>query len=153
MSEKKVKAKVRNEYIAICNERGCKFEFNFMEDDTIRLGAKETELAFVVDEEGYTWVEGGKERYIAEIMEKNQNKYHIVINGNSYNFSVETPFSFKRKKFLDKLKKGNKMARVISPMPGKIVELLCAEGDKVSQGDAILILEDIRAHLQVFLDG
>ncbi len=143
------KPEVRNEFIAICHEKGCKFEFRFLDDDTVKLGSKSPGLSLVTDEEGYTWVEGQGERYTAEILEKSQNRYHILINGNSYHFSVETPFSFKRKKFLNKLRKGSKLVRLNSPMPGKIVELMVAEGDKVSAGDEMLILEAMKMQNEI----
>ncbi|MFO7723731.1 MAG: biotin/lipoyl-containing protein [Bacteroidales bacterium] len=149
MAAKSPKAGVLNEYIAICNEKGCKFQFNFMDDHTIRLGKKGSGLTFVIDEDGYSWVESKGERYIAEIVEKNQNRYHILINGNSYQFSIETPFSFKRKKFLSKLTKGSKHTRIPSPMPGKIVEILVNEGDKVTAGDPVLILEAMKMQNEI----
>jgi glutaconyl-CoA/methylmalonyl-CoA decarboxylase subunit gamma len=149
MPSKRSKSGVQSEYIAICNEKRCKFQFNFMEDNTIRLGSKRSGLTFVIDEEGYSWIEDGGERYIAEIVEKNQNRYHILINGNSYYFSIETPFSFKRKKFLSKLTKGSKHTRTPSPMPGKIVEILVNEGDKITAGDPVLILEAMKMQNEI----
>jgi glutaconyl-CoA/methylmalonyl-CoA decarboxylase subunit gamma len=143
------KSNLQSEYIAICNEKGCKFQFYFMDDNTIRLGRKDAGLTFIIDEEGYSWVEKDGERMIAEIVEKNQNKYHLLINGNSYHFSVETPFSFKRKKFLSKLTKGNKNHRTPSPMPGKIVEILVNEGDKINAGDPVLILEAMKMQNEI----
>lgn len=140
---------IRNEYIAICNEKGCKFEFNFMEDESVKLGRKTAGLSFITDDDGFSWIEGEGEKYTAEIVEKNQNRYHLLINGNSYHFSVETPFSYKRKKFLSKLKKGSKQIRVASPMPGKIVEVIANEGDVVAVGDPILILEAMKMQNEI----
>lgn len=149
MRNKKEKPTTLQEFIAICNEQGCKFTFNFMNDNSLRLGSKPAGLTFVVDEEGYTWVEGLGERYLAEIVEKNQNRYHVVINGNSYLFSIETPFSFKRKKFLSKMKKGSKNIKVFAPMPGKIVDVISSEGEQVNAGDAIIILEAMKMQNEI----
>jgi glutaconyl-CoA/methylmalonyl-CoA decarboxylase subunit gamma len=138
------KPQLKESFIAICNQHGCKFEFNFMDDDSVQLGKSVAGLTLITDEEGYSWVEGHDNRYLAEIIEKSQNKYHLLINGNSYFFSVETPFSYKRKKFLSKLKQGNKLIRVPSPMPGKVIEVLVNEGDQIAAGDSLLILEAMK---------
>lgn len=146
---KPAKPEIRNEFIAICQEKGCKFEFRFFEDDSVTLGSKSPGLSIVTDDEGFTWIEGQGERYIAEIAEKSQNRYQIIVNGNTYQFSVETPFSYKRKKFLSKLMKGNKQMKLNAPMPGKIVELMVAEGDTVSAGDPVLILEAMKMQNEI----
>jgi glutaconyl-CoA/methylmalonyl-CoA decarboxylase subunit gamma len=146
---KRTKAEIRDEYIAICNEKGCKFTFHFMDDETLKMGKKLAGFTFVVDEDGLTWVEGGGKRFIAEVVERNQNRYHIIMNGNSYYFSVETPFSFKRKKFLSSLKKESRAVRMGAPMPGKIVDLFVNEGDKISSGDPLLILEAMKMQNEI----
>jgi glutaconyl-CoA/methylmalonyl-CoA decarboxylase subunit gamma len=139
----------KREYITICSEKQCKFTFRIEGGETMRIGRKKSGLVFVVDEEGFSWVESGGKRFIAEIVERNQNKYHLLINGNSYFFTVESPFSFKRRKFLTSLKKVTKHVRVVAPMPGKIVALMVNEGDSVSTGDPLLILEAMKMQNEI----
>jgi len=153
-AEKKDQPEIKQEYIATCNQRGCKYTFRISEDQSIRIGRKPAGLVFVVDEEGFTWVEapGGK-RFLAEVAERSQNKYHIIINGNSYYYTIETPFSFKRRKFLSKLTAGKKTSRLEAPMPGKIVELLVSEGDSVTIGDPLLILEAMKMQNEILAEA
>jgi glutaconyl-CoA/methylmalonyl-CoA decarboxylase subunit gamma len=153
-SEKMGNPEKNQEYIATCKQRGCKYTFRISEDQSIRIGRKAVGLVFVVDEEGCTWVEapGGK-RFMAEVAERTQNKYHIIINGNSYFFTIETPFSFKRRKFLTQLTKGKKTSRLESPMPGKIVEVLVNEGDSVSTGDPLIILEAMKMQNEILAEN
>jgi biotin carboxyl carrier protein len=64
-------------------------------------------------------------------------------------FTVESPFSFKRRKFLSSLKKASKHVKVVAPMPGKIVDLMVNEGDTVSTGDPLLILEAMKMQNEI----
>lgn len=151
----KKSSKVRFEYITICDESKCKFDFVFYEDDSLKVNRKLSDLQFVEAEDGYSYIQMGNKKLPAEIVEKNQNKYHILINGNSYYFSVETPISFKRRKFLSKVKKSSKVSLLTAPMPGKIVDILVAEGDTVSNGDSVLILEAMKMQNEIHseIDG
>ncbi len=142
----------KQHYIATCKQAGCKFTIKIAEDQSIKIGRKRSDLVIVVDDEGFTWVEGSGKRFIAELVERNQNKYHVVINGNSYHFSIESPFSFKRKKFLRQLAKGSRLHRLEAPMPGKVVEVLVNEGDQVAPGDALLILEAMKMQNEILCD-
>lgn len=153
MTPKDNTSKERQEYITICSEKQCKFNFSIDPGETIKIGKKKSGMVFLVDEEGFTWVESEGKRYIAEIVERNQNKYHLLINGNSYFFTVETPFSFKRRKFLSSLKKVSKHVKVVAPMPGKIVDILVNEGDSISTGDSLLILEAMKMQNEILAEA
>ncbi len=139
----------KHQYIASCQQKKCKYTFNIHSDGTLRVGRKRADFKFVIDEEGFTWVESGEKRFIAEVVEKSQNRYVVVVNGNSYQLAIDTPFSFERRKFLSQLTKGSKKLRIDSPMPGKIVEVLVNEGDTVTVGDTLLILEAMKMQNEI----
>ena len=88
-------------------------------------------------------------KYPIEIIEKNQNRYAILINGVSYAFSIETPISFERRKFLEKNKQVSKMESLKAPMPGKIIEVLIEEGADVKEGDSMIILEAMKMQNEI----
>jgi len=103
----------------------------------------------IFEDDGFTVIEFKNKRYLVEIIEKNQNKYTVLLNGLSYNFTVESPISYKRRKYLEKFKQTSKTENITAPMPGKIVELLVEENAKVMEGEPILILEAMKMQNEI----
>lgn len=83
-------------------------------------------------------------RYPVEIVSQKQNNYEILINGVTYNFSVETPFSLKRNEILARQQSQSPTLTIKAPMPGKILNIPVVEGQEVNQGEALLILEAMK---------
>jgi len=73
----------------------------------------------------------------------------VLINGVSYTFSIESPISYKRKKYLEKNKSKSHTELVAAPMPGKIVDLLIEVGDKVKEGESLVILEAMKMQNEI----
>ena len=90
-----------------------------------------------------------RKKYLAEIVERTQNKYTVLINGVSYVFTIETPISYKRKKYLDKTKAKSTHELLPAPMPGKIVDILIEAGAEVKEGEAVLILEAMKMQNEI----
>jgi biotin carboxyl carrier protein len=136
------------EYISLSNKnKRYKIKNPFSEEVTIN--GKKTDIKIFENENGFTYILWKKKKYLAEIIEKSQNKYVVLINGVSYNFSVETPISYKRKKYLDKQKSSTKSEVVEAPMPGKILEVLIEENTQVKEGDPLLILEAMKMQNEI----
>ncbi len=135
-------------FIAL-NKQGVKFKFELKEDGTILYNGKKADIKIEEDEDGFTYVIYRNYKYPVEVSEKSQNKYVILINNVSYDFSVETPISFRRKKFLAKKHKDVVVAQLVAPMPGKIVEILIEDGAEVKVGDAMLILEAMKMQNEI----
>lgn len=146
-SEKKKKKKT-NEYIAVS---GSKKSFTIRKpfSEEVSINNKKFDPKIMEDENGFTYIEFNKKKYLVEISEKNQNKYTVLINGVGYHFSIETPISYKRKKVLDKQSVKSKTETVSAPMPGKIVDIMVEENTDVSEGDAILILEAMKMQNEI----
>ena len=73
-----------------------------------------------------------------------QNEYEILLNGVAYTFSVETPFSLKRKKILASRQSDLATIIIKSPMPGKILDVQVDNGQEINKGDTLLILEAMK---------
>jgi glutaconyl-CoA/methylmalonyl-CoA decarboxylase subunit gamma len=137
-----------SEYIAVTPQsKRYKIRNPFSEDITIN--SKKADIKIFDDENGFTYLLYKRRKYLAEIVEKNQNQYTVLINGVSYTFSIETPFSYKRRKYLDKTKLKSKTELVGAPMPGKIMDILVEPGSKVKEGEAILILEAMKMQNEI----
>ena len=132
-----------------CTGNNKKYEFINPKELYIKQGKENIPIEIVTDKQGLVFIIWKKKKYLVDIIEKNQNKYEILVNGVSYPISVETPFSYKRRKYLAKNKEVSKIERIQAPMPGKIVEFFVEEGQIVKEGEALLILEAMKMQNEI----
>lgn len=145
-----LKSKKRNEpeFIAVTpNEKKYIIRNPFSED--LKINGQHQDVRIYEDEEGFTVLEFKNKRYLAEITDKSQNKYTVLLNGLSYSFTIESPISYRRRKYLGKYKQTKRLEIIEAPMPGKIVELLVEEHSRVKEGEAILILEAMKMQNEI----
>ena len=101
------------------------------------------------DPVGFSYFVWKNIKYMLEIIEKNQNRYTIMINGVWHSFTVETPISLKRRKYLESQGETSSKASISAPMPGKIVEILVESGSEVKEGEPIIILEAMKMQNEI----
>ncbi|MDX9694419.1 MAG: acetyl-CoA carboxylase biotin carboxyl carrier protein subunit [Bacteroidales bacterium] len=132
-----------------------KYEFLNPKDLIIKDGRDKEAVEIVSDKNGFVFITWKGRKYQVEITDKNQNQYEISVNGVSYSISVESPFSFKRKRYLDKNKVDSKIEQIQAPMPGKIIELLVEENQVIKAGEPLLILEAMKMQNEILsnIDG
>lgn len=140
--------KGKQKFIA-CTEKNKKFEFINPKELYIKRGKENIPIEIVSDKQGFVYIVWKKRKYQVEIIEKNQNQYEILVNGVSYSISVESPFSYKRRKYLAKNKEQSKVERIQAPMPGKIVEFLVEKDQVVKEGEPLLILEAMKMQNEI----
>ena len=139
---------MQGKYIAL-NKEGKKFHFNFKSEDDIVYEKKKLDIGIETDAQGFTFISYKNKKYPVEVIHKSQNKYEVLINNVSYTFSIETPISFRRKRFLQKQQPDKQEAQVIAPMPGKIVDIMIEDGAEVKEGDPVLILEAMKMQNEI----
>ncbi len=148
---RRTKKKKAPDYIAVNSDK--KYEFRFTADsEEIDINNTKYQIEIVNGADGFDYIIFQNRKYPFEILEKKQNKYEILINGVAYSISVETPFSFKRKKFLAKQKKQTKNEKFLAPMPGKIVDVMAEVGSELKEGDSVLILEAMKMQNELLAD-
>lgn len=137
-----------HEFIAL-SAKNNKYKIKDIFSEDIKINYKKQDIQIVDDENGFTYLLFKNKKYHAEIIEKSQNKYVVMINGVTYNFTVETPISYKRKKYLDKQKSKNKVEVLQAPMPGKIIDVMIEPGAEVKNGEAVIILEAMKMQNEI----
>lgn len=137
----------KTKFIALSGD-GKKHKFIFKDNKAIEHNNKKVDIT-IEEINGISYVVFNKKKFPVEITEKNQNKYTVLINNVSYDFSIETPTSFRRRKFLDKKHQNQQNDQLVAPMPGKIVEILIDEESNVKEGDPILILEAMKMQNEI----
>jgi len=143
------KSKKNKQKFITCSASNKKYEFINPKELFIKQGKVKEPIEIVTDKDGFVYIQFKKKKYQVEIIDKNQNQFEVSVNGISYSISVESPFSYKRKKFLAKNVQESKIEHVQAPMPGKIVELLVEENQMVKQGDPLLILEAMKMQNEI----
>ncbi len=141
--------KIDYEYYTTCSKEKHKFNIKLFTNGTVKINKKENHAKIEKSDDGFDYVVIKNKKYPIEIIEKNQNKYHVLINGNSYYFNVDTPFSFRRRKVLNKRKQDSKKEVVVAPMPGKIVDIMVEENLLINEGDSLIILEAMKMQNEI----
>lgn len=144
----KTRKKEEPEYIAV-TPGNRKYVIRNPFSEELKINGHKQDVKIFEDEEGFTFIEFRNKKYLAEITDKSQNKYTVLLNGLSYSFTIESPISYRRRKYLQKHKQINKVEIIAAPMPGKIVELLVEENAKVKEGESILILEAMKMQNEI----
>ena len=111
-----------SKYIAL-SDRQTEFEFTVKNNYDFSLKRQNIRLDLIEEADGFLVLSYKGLRYPVEIVSRKQNEYEILLNGVAYTFSVETPFSLKRKKILD---------------------VQVDNGQEINKGDTLLILEAMK---------
>ncbi len=125
------------------------YEFNKPLDKRIKYQGKKVDIKLREDPNGFSYIVWKNKKYMLDIIEKNQNRYTVMVNGVWHSFSVETPFSFKRRKYLEQQGDTSALVSIEAPMPGKIIDVMVEEGAEVKEGDAIIILEAMKMQNEI----
>jgi biotin carboxyl carrier protein len=126
-----------------------KFSFSLPLKHSIRIGKRDYEVKLKADEKYGTYILWKNRKYPVEIVRSRQNKYEILFNDISYNFTVETPFSLQRMKVLNSKKGKAEKEFIKAPMPGKIIDVLVREGSSVLRGEPVVILEAMKMQNEI----
>lgn len=138
----------KDKFIA-CSSGNKKYEIINPLDEKVKIRNKKMDIQVIEEPDGFTYIIWKRRRYQVDILEKNQNKYTIMINGVWYSFTIETPISFKRRKFLNKITSSSKIVTINAPMPGKILDVLVEENSEIKQGEAVIILEAMKMQNEI----
>ncbi len=141
--------KPKEKFIACTIPGNRKFEVINPLDENVKLKGKKVEIKVVEDSSGFSFVFYDNRKFLVQVLEKNQNSYTIMVNGVWYSFSIESPFSYKRKKALSKHNKESRNEIISAPMPGKILEILVEENADIKIGEPLLILEAMKMQNEI----
>ena len=125
------------------------YSFDNPLERTVKYMGEQVKIRFYEDPRGFSYILWKNKKYPVDIIEKNQNRYTVMLNGVWHSFTVETPFSLKRRKFLEEQAGTSATVSIEAPMPGKIVEVLVEEGSEIMSGDPIVILEAMKMQNEI----
>lgn len=79
-----------------------------------------------------------------ESADHSNKRYAVLINGNKYDVEIMDEYDQLIDKMGLNVTADNKVSDITAPMPGLILDIMVKEGDQVSKGDALLILEAMK---------
>jgi len=105
-----------------------------------------------------------EKEYSIDLVEAKENVYSVLLNGKSYDIFISP--NYKEKTFVSQINHTNynieiidqekkyKQSRkgdstegentIVSPMPGKIIKILCEKGEEVESGQVLIIVEAMK---------
>ncbi len=125
------------------------YEFKKPLEKKIKYQGEEVEIKLHEDSKGFSYIVWKNKKYMLDVIEKKQNRYTIMINGVWHSFTVETPISLKRKRYLAQQGDSSSSVDIEAPMPGKIIDILVEEGGEVKEGEPIIILEAMKMQNEI----
>lgn len=137
------KTRESSNLFAVANN-GTEYKFSVMNSNEYNYKKHKMSVELVEEADGFTTICCNGVRYPVEIISQQQNVYKVLVNGVDYSFSVETVFSLNRKKLLERSRPISKSEIIKAPMPGKILDVMVKEGQIVSCGEPLLILEAMK---------
>ena len=136
--------------IALDTNTNAEYEFSVKDNYEYRYQKKPIRIDLVREADGVNVLSCNGLRYPYEVTRQSANTYNIILNGVSYSFSVETPFSLSRKRMLAAKAGLSKKEVIKAPMPGKILDVFVTEGQAVGSGEALLVLEAMKMENEIF---
>ncbi len=127
--EKKVNIAVKDSEIYKVNNRKVDIDIEALENDEYVVNCN-------------------KNSHVGEVVSLKQNEVSVMINGNTYHFTIETEYASKRREKLSK-SSSKKIEKVKAPLPGEIVAVLISEGQEVHKGEPIMILEAMKMQNEI----
>jgi biotin carboxyl carrier protein len=125
------------------------YEFKNPLGKRIKYQGKDVDIRLREDPNGFSYIVWKNKKFMLDVIEKNQNRYTIMINGVWHSFSVETPISLKRKRYLEQQGDPSSVISIEAPMPGKIIDIMVEEGSEVKEGDPVIILEAMKMQNEI----
>jgi len=147
-NSKKQKKSRKQQLIALSGS-GKQFEFRNPLDRIVKYKGEKIKMKLYEDPHGFSYIVWKNKKYWLDIIEKSQNKYTIMLNGVWHTFTIETPFSLKRKKTLEKQAGTSTAVSITAPMPGKIIDVMVEEDAEVNAGEALIILEAMKMQNEI----
>jgi biotin carboxyl carrier protein len=125
------------------------YEFKKPLEKKIKYQGKEVDIRLHEDPKGFSYIVWKNKKYMLDVIEKKQNRYTILVNGVWHSFTVETPVSLKRKRYLAQQADASSVVAIEAPMPGKIIDIMVEDGVEVKEGEPIIILEAMKMQNEI----
>ena len=112
-----------------------------------RVDGREVELESVSAEREVLWLLIGGRSYEVHREAQANGTMHLAVRGRRYAAEVRDPRAFRGRRAAAEAGAGP--MRLVSPMPGKVVRVLKAEGAPVEAGEGVVVVEAMKMQNEI----
>jgi len=112
-----------------------------------RVDGREVELESVSVEREVLWLLLGGRSWEVRRQAQADGAMHLVVRGRRYAADVRDPRAFRGRRAAAEA--GDGPLRLVSPMPGKVVRVLKAEGAPVEAGEGVVVVEAMKMQNEI----
>lgn len=135
---------IQNRTLIAVGQNGENYEFQVQNYYEFSTKGRKLKVELIEEADGIMLLACEGVRYPVEIVSVRQNSYEVMVNGVSYNFTIETPFSLKRRQILAANACVSDTEELCAPMPGKIANVMVEVGQEVNPGDPLVVLDAMK---------
>lgn len=120
------------------------YKFKLVDKNLYQIKDEKYLFHLLQENDGFIELTVNGKTYMIELVSHKQNSCDVMVNGVSYSFTIETPFSLIRKKLLAQQIGNSKQELIKAPMPGKILDILVSKDQIVTKGEPVIVLEAMK---------
>jgi len=117
-------------------------------DQIVKIDKKNAAPQITRNENNEFEVQLNNHTFTGEVVRLKQNQCTVLLNGNTYNFTIETEKSFKRLKKIAQKNSVSKVA-ITAMLPGMICDVLVEKNQPVQKGEVLLTLEAMKMQNEI----
>lgn len=129
-------------YITTVN--GTEYTIEIDQENQILVNGEKYAINFQQLPEGGTLSLLINNRSLEAIVDESDGTFEVLIHGELYAVQVQDERSYRLAQARSSLVEDAGVMSINSPMPGLILDVLVAEGDRVQKGDKVVILESMK---------
>jgi len=135
---------------------------------SLKIGKELINFELFPEDNGYR-IETEEKKFKSELIKIDSNLYSMILNGKTYTIALKKEgkaieifykgetFIFEVPSTRDKsaLENASGIDKIVAPMPGRVVKVLKASGEKVAEGEGVIIVEAMKmeSELKSSIDG
>ncbi|MDX1689121.1 MAG: biotin/lipoyl-containing protein [Candidatus Promineifilaceae bacterium] len=128
----------------ITSVNGKEYTIEIDQEDEILVNGEKYAIDFQQLPEGGTLSLLINNRSLEAIVDEREEAYEVLIHGELYAVQVQDERTYRLAQARSSLVEDAGVVSIKSPMPGLILDVLVAEGDRVQKGDKVVILESMK---------
>ena len=129
----------------VININGSELQVNILSEDKVLVNNSEIDYELIEVKNNSYILKLNKKQYQVDLIDKNKESYELLINNEQRNSIARSSLEHKAMKLIEQANvKTHHHTEMKAPMPGMILKIKKKTGDKIMQGESILILEAMK---------
>ena len=132
--------------ITATSPEGKEYKVNWTDNSSGQVNDQDFEWDLITSEDGGTHIIFNHKSYNLEVVsvDRIEKRVQVMVNGKPFEFQLKDRFDDLLEELGMDLQSGQGESQVKAPMPGLVLNVLVENGQSVSKGDPLLILEAMK---------